>query len=340
MGLPGSGAAYEVDPANAQVVINKALSDAAAFGGPGGGVRLLAGTYTTRGPVIVGERQTLSGAGAPATNLVAATTGWSGDALVKAPLATRVTIEKLAVDGRNRVDHGVLVLQDVAPAVYGPDPMPRIRGVDVFQVTSDGFRLTGARAGACREFHVHDCRAQNCGGWGFNWTNSSDGFIWGCSVQGCKGGGFNVAGGNSKVFGCKAYGCGVDGTPAPAFRVSSGRATVTGCEAQDILGNGFEVSGTNSSVSGCNADSCGDGVNAANSAGFLITGSRVYVSGASYQRGNGGASWLKPGAGQMYAVRFAGGASSIIDLVGGPTIETYQGHISGNPGTGAIVRIV
>lgn len=344
VGLPGSGASYEVTQGACEVAINQALKDASAFsGGVGGSVRLLAGQYITKGPIVLGDRNTLSGAGSPATNIVANVATWSGEAMILTPsgfAGARVTVENLQVDCRNKVGFGVYLRQDGAPVVLGPDPMHRVRGVDVFQAVSDGFRLGGARAGACREFHITDCRAQVCGGFGFNWADSSDGFIQFCSVQGCRGGGYNVAGGNSKVSCCKAYGIGKAGAPANAFQISSGRCTVTGCEAQDVIGNGFYVGGTNSSVSGCNADSCGDGTDPNNSAGFVIAGSRCYVSGVSYQRGNGGMKWELPSAGQMFAVRFAGGSNCVVSVVGGATIETYKGHVSGTPGSGSSVTVI
>jgi hypothetical protein len=42
----------------------------------------------------------------------------------------------------------------------------------------------------------------------------------------------------------------------------------------------------------------------------------------------------------MYAVRFAGGASSIVDIVGGNVMETYKGNVIGSPPSSALVRVI
>jgi len=336
--MPGSGADYVVDPTNAQAVTNEALSAV----GAGGSVRVMAGEYTISSPILVGNRQSFVGDGSAQT-VFTASGKFSGQALVRTPVGfrgTRVVLRDFAVNGLNKVANGVLVEANAKPDRYAPDPMPILNGIFVFQTAGDGFVLGGTYSGGCREFHVSDCRAQTTGGWGFNWSNSSDGFIWGCSVQGAAGGGYLVGGGNSKVFGNKVYSTGAPGAPAPGFRVSSSRCTLSGNEAQDCYGNGYEISGADCSVSGCTADSTGTGKDPGTSAGFLVSATRAMVTGKSYMRVNGGCQWIVQGAGQMYALRTTGADRQYIRLVSGAAVETWRGDISGTPASDSDVVVI
>ncbi|SCL67739.1 Pectate lyase superfamily protein [Micromonospora eburnea] len=344
VGPAGSGATYEVDPAvGAQAAINAALgTDAqrAVFVAPG--------TYKVKAPVVLHDKQALIGAG-PLVTMLRADSAFSGSALVVNPWsgdfvgASRQCVSDIGLDGAGVVANGVNFQMNAKPATYGPDPAPWLTRVFVTKTTGDGIYLGGTYSGGQREFKLTDCRVESAGGWGYN-IQSSDGFVSGCSVQGCVGGGYLLGGGNTKAWGCKAYGVGSATAPAPAFRLASARATVVGCEAQDTAGNGFEILGRNSTVSGCTADSTGIGSSGTdqNSAGFYVGVSAVSLEGGSFQRAGGGGTWLITGAGMRTALYLASGVDYVsVRLVSGPARETpFQRLITGTVGANSSVSVI
>lgn len=338
VGLPGSGAKYIVDAtAGADIAINKALTDV----GVAGTVFLLAGTFSVKAPIVLGDMQALVGC-SPHSTMLDVVTGWAGGAVIETPVGyagVRNVIRDLGINGHSRVAKGINLIIDNPPSSYGPDPQPWINRVFVYGVTGDGIYLGGTYGGAQREAKVSDCRVQNVGGWGFN-IQSSDVFISGNSVQGGDLGGFNIGGGNSKVWGCKAYSCGVVGAPAPGFMIDS-RAVITGCEAQDNLGNGFEVRGPDANLSGCVADSNGDGVTAGVSSGFFINSNYCHIEGSSYQRAGGGATWKVAGAGQMHALRIASGAHHTYAVLStGSHPAPYVSNLLGTASADSLVTFI
>ncbi|MEV4758020.1 glycosyl hydrolase family 28-related protein [Micromonospora sp. NPDC049559] len=340
VGPAGSGAPFEVDPAvGAQQAINDAL---AAVGQ--GAVFVAGGTYPVKGPIVLGDRQSLVGAG-PLSTLLKAAPGFAGSALVQTPSGTftgsRVSVRDIGLDAAKLAANGINLQISAKPTTYGPDPAPWLSRVFVAQTTGDGIFLGGAYSGGQREFKVTDCRVENAGGWAYH-LDSSDGFVSGCSAQGGTLGGYHLAGGNIKVWGSKVYGSGSGATPGPGFRVGT-RATVVGCEAQDTRGCGFEIVGRGATVSGCTADSTGVGDPGTDrySAGFYVGSSAVSVDGNAYQRAGGGGSWI-PAKGMMWALYLASGVDYVMArVVGDPNRPApFVGGVSGTVGAKSSVTVL
>jgi len=340
VGSAGSGATYEINQSlGAQDAINRALN---AVGQ--GAVYVAGGTHIIKAPIILGDRQTLIGAG-PLGTLLRAGSGFAG-AMVSTPSGTfdgsRMCLFDIGLDGAKLAANGVNLQISEAPARNGPDSAPWLGRVFVTNTTSDGIYLGGAHAGGVREFKITDCRVEHSGGWAYNFQ-ASDGFVSGCSAQGGAKGGYLLGGGNIKMWGCKAYGTGAGAQPGPAFSVSSSRATVVGCEAQDTYGCGFEITGRGSTVSGCTADSTGVGTAGMDrySAGFYIGTSVVNVEGSAYQRTNGGGSWIDA-QGMFWALSLKSGVDHIsVRLVTDPTKATpFKGKISGTVGPNSSVSVI
>ncbi|HEY2672648.1 MAG TPA: glycosyl hydrolase family 28-related protein [Rugosimonospora sp.] len=341
VGPAGSGAPFEVDTTvGAQAAINAALAAAGQ-----GAVFVAGGTYPVKGPVVLGDRQTLIGAG-PLSTVLHAVAGFAGTAMIATPSGTftgsRMCIRDIGLEASGIAGYGVNLQIGAKPAAYGPDPAPWLCRVFVSNTASDGIFLGGAYSGGQRELKVTECRVENAGGWAYN-LDSSDGFVGGCSAQGGKSGGYLVAGGNTKMWGCKAYGTGSGSAPGPAFRLGSARATVVGCEAQDTWGCGFEVTGRSSSLAGCTADSTGVGAAGTDrySAGFYIGSSAVSVQGCAYQRAGGGASWLGA-TGMRWAVYLASGVDYVmVQLVSDPNRPSpFQGGVSGTIGGHSSITVL
>jgi hypothetical protein len=340
VGPAGSGAPFVVDPAvGAQQAINDAL---AAVGQ--GAVFIAGGTYPVKAPIVLGDKQSLVGAG-PVSTLLKAAAGFSGSTMIGTPSGTftgsRMSVRDLGLDASKLVANGVNLQIAAKPASYGPDPAPWLSRVFVAATTGDGIFLGGAYSGGQREFKVTDCRVENAGGWAYH-LDSSDGFVSGCSAQGGALGGYNLAGGNIKVWGSKVYGSGSGNTPGPGFRVGT-RATVVGCEAQDTRGCGFEVYGRGSSVSGCTADSTGIGDAGTDrySAGFYVASSAVTVDGGAYQRAGGGGSWI-PAKGMMWALYLASGVDYVMArIVSDPNRPApFLGGVAGTIGPKSSVTVL
>ncbi|WP_203919841.1 glycosyl hydrolase family 28-related protein [Rugosimonospora africana] len=341
VGPADSGAPFEVDPTvGAQAAINAALAAAGQ-----GAVFVAGGTYPVKGPVVLGDRQTLIGAG-PVSTVLRAVSGFSGTGMITTPsgafTGARMCVRDIGLEASGIAGYGVNLQIGAKPTTYGPDPAPWLSRVFVSNTVSDGIYLGGAYSGGERELKVTDCRVENAGGWAYN-IESSDGFIGGCSAQGGKAGGYLIAGGNTKMWGCKAYGTGNGSAPGPAFRLSSARATVVGCEAQDTWGCGFEVTGRGSSLAGCTADSTGIGTtgNDRYSAGFYIGSSAVNVQGCAYQRAGGGASWLGA-TGMRWSLYLASGVDYVMaQLVSDPNRPSpYQGGVNGTVGAHSSVTVL
>jgi hypothetical protein len=331
VGPAGSGAPYVI---NASVGAQEAINSALAATGQGA-VYIIGGNYPILAPVVIGNEQTLIGAG-PLSTILTAGAGFSGPAMIMTPsgsfTGSRMCIHDIGLEGANRVANGVNLQISGAPTSYGPDPAPWLCRVFVSNTTSDGIFLGGAYSGGEREFKIAECRVEHAGGWAFN-ASSSDGVLIGCTVQGSTAGGFNLAGGNIKAVGCKAYfsGDASSSTPGPCFRTTS-RATIVGCEAQDGKGCGFEITGPNTIVSGCTADSCGNGTSARYSAGFYLGASGVNLSVASYQRSGGAGSML-------YGVYLANGVDYLVaQVVSGPNaIAPFTAAVFGSAGSHSTV---
>lgn len=347
VGPAGSGATYEVDPAvGAQAAINTALgsgSQKAVFVAPG--------TYLVKGPVVLGDKQALIGAG-PLVTMLKATSGFTGSALVVNPWSgdendsSRQCVTDIGLDGANLAANGVNFQMNIAPRSYGPDPAPWLTRVFVSRTTGDGIYLGGTYSGGMREFKLTDCRVENTGGWGYN-LQSSDGFVSGCSCQGSDAGGYLIGGGNIKVWGSKVYGTGTSSTAGPGFRLDSARATLSGCEAQDSAGNGFEIKAVNCTLSGCTADSTGFGNSPGgtdlNSAGFHVAASAVNIEGGSFHRSGGGPRWiLDTSAGMRCALYLASGVDYVaVRLVTGQARPApFQRLISGTVGAQSSVSVI
>jgi hypothetical protein len=324
VGPAGSGAPYEIDTSvGAQGAINAALTATGQ-----GAVYIVGGTFTMLAPVVIGNEQTLIGAG-PLSTILTAGSGFSGAAMIMTPsgsfTGSRMCIRDIGLEGKNLVANGVNLQISGNPTDYGPDPNPWLSRVFVSDTTSDGIYLGGSYSGGEREFKITECRVEHAGGWAYN-LSSSDGFLGGCSVQGCTLGGYYLNGGNIKAAGCKAYYTGNTGndTPGPAFHVAT-RATIVGCEAQDGYGCGFEILAQNVVLNGCTADSCGNGTSGRYSAGFYVDGQGVNLSTASYQRSGGNGK-------QMYGIYLASGVDYLIaNVVSGP--NAYSPFVSAVYGT-------
>jgi hypothetical protein len=310
VGPSGSGAPYPVDTTvGAQGAINQALTD-----NPRGAVYIAPGSYVLKGAVVIGDWQTLAGAGPLSTLLTAASTFPSATAMITTASgsnAGRICIHDLALEAAGFAQNGINLQAASTNPTYGPDPQPWIDRVFVSNTTGDGIYLGGTYSGGEREFKVTNCRVEHAGGWAYNLL-STDGFIGACSAQGGTSGGFFLAGANIKAYSCKAYSTGdsASSTPGPAFKVSS-RNTLVGCEAQDTHGCGFEVSSHNVTLSGCLADSCGSGTNDRYASGFYLDGGSILLSGSAVQRAAGS------GVGAMRrCVNIATGSDYlIVDLV-------------------------
>lgn len=324
VGPAGSGAPYPIDTSvGAQGAINAALTAT----GPGA-VYIVGGNFTVLAPIVIGNEQTLIGAG-PLSTILTAGSGFSGPAMIMTPSGTftgsRMCIRDIGLEAKKLVANGINLQITGSPTDYGPDPNPWLSRVFVSDTTSDGIYLGGSYSGGEREFKITECRVEHAGGWAYNLT-SSDGFIGGCSVQGCTLGGYYLNGGNIRAAGCKAYYTGDTGTstPGPAYHVSS-RATIAGCEAQDGYGCGFEVIGQNVVLNGCTADSCGNGTSGRYSAGFYLDGQGINLSVASYQRSGGAGQ-------QMYGMYLASGVDYLIaNVASGP--NAYSPFVSAVYGT-------
>jgi len=323
VGPAGSGAPYEVSTSvGAQGAINAALAATAQ-----GAVYVVGGNFTVLAPIVIGNEQTLIGAG-PLSTILTAGSGFSGTAMITTPSSftgSRMCIRDIGLEGKNLVANGINLQNSGEPVDYGPDPNPWLSRVFVSDTTSDGIYLGGTYSGGQREFKITECRVEHAGGWAFN-LSSSDGFIGGCSDQGSTLGGYYLNGGNIKAAGCKAYYTGNTGTdtPGPAFHISS-RATIVGCEAQDGYGCGFEIAAQNVALNGCTADSCGNGTSGRYSAGFYVDGQGVNLSVASYQRSGGAGQ-------QMYGMYLASGVDYLIaHVVSGP--NAYSPFVSAVYGT-------
>jgi len=341
VGPVGSGAPFVIDPV---VGAQKAINDALAAVGQGG-VYVAGGTYPVKAPVVLGDKQSLAGAG-PLSTILKAATGFTGAAMISTPAGTftgsRMAVRDIGLEGAKIAATGVNLQISAKPTAYGPDPAPWLTRVFVASTTGDGIVLGGAYAGGQREFKITDCRVENVGGWSYN-IASSDGFLSGCSSQGGAAGGYNLAGGNIKAWGCKAYGSGVGATPGPGFRVASSRATIVGCEAQDTRGCGFELHGRTSTVSGCTADSTGIGDPGTDrySAGFYVATSAVNIDGCAYQRPGGGGSWLDA-KGMMWALYLETGVDYVMArLVSDPNKPTpFVGAVNRTPGARSAVQVL
>lgn len=340
VGPAGSGAPFEIDPAvGAQQAINAAL---AAVGT--GAVYVAGGTFPVKAPIVLGDRQSLVGAG-PGTTILRATTGFAGSAMIQTPSGTftgsRMSIRDIGLDAAKQVANGINLQISAKPTAYGPDPAPWLSRVFVAATTGDGIFLGGAYSGGQREFKVTDCRVENAGGWAYHF-DSSDGFVSGCSAQNGAAGGYNLAGGNIKAWGCKVYGSGSGDTPGPGFRINS-RASIVGCEAQDTRGCGFELHGRGTTLSGCTADSTGIGDPGTErySAGFYVAASAVNIDGSAYQRPGGGGSWI-PAKGMMYALYLASGVDYVMArIVTDPNRpEPFVGGIRGTVGSRSSVTVL
>jgi hypothetical protein len=340
VGPAGSGAPYEVDTAaGAQVAINAALQ---AVGQ--GEVLVAGGTYPVKGPVVIGDHQSLRGTG-PLSTLLKAVSGYTGGAMVQTPSGTftgsRMVLADLGLEAAHLATNGVNLQIGAAPSSYGPDPNPWLSRLFVSNTTGDGIVLGGAYSGGQREYKIAECRVEHAGGWCYN-LGSSDGFVGMCSAQGGLSGGYNLAAGNVKVFGCKVYSSGDGATPGPGFRTAA-RVTMSGCEAQDTLGCGYEILGRGSVVSGCTADSTGVGAAGTDrySAGFYVGASVVTVDGAAYQRPGGGATWLGA-TGMRWSLMLASGVDYVLArLVSDPNRPApYQGTVSGTAGAHSSVTVL
>src|SRR4051812_786747 len=83
VGPAGSGAPFVIDPV---VGAQKAINDALAAVGQGA-VYVAGGTYPVKGPVILGDKQALAGAG-PLSTILKAATGFTGTAMISTPTGT------------------------------------------------------------------------------------------------------------------------------------------------------------------------------------------------------------------------------------------------------------
>src|SRR3954468_21410855 len=115
VGPAGSGAPYEVDTtAGAQVAINAALQ---AVGQ--GEVLIAGGTYPVKGPVVIGDHQSLRGAG-PLSTLLKAVSGYAGGAMVQTPSGTftgsRMFLADLGLEAAHLATNGVNLQISAAPS--------------------------------------------------------------------------------------------------------------------------------------------------------------------------------------------------------------------------------
>lgn len=95
--------------------------------------------------------------------------------------------------------------------------------------------------------------------------------------------GFKIAGANSRLYGCKAFGQ-LGTSNSWGFAVSgAGRHLIAACEAQDCQGDGYSLAGNYPSVAtGCIADSCGGVGYRIDSAGQTLSGCTALNRGGSY----------------------------------------------------------
>lgn len=304
VGMPGSGATFIVDnTAGANIAIQAAL----AAVGKRGAIKQLPGIYQWKAPVVMQREQVIEGPGGQAAYNIAAV-GWAGEAMIMNNFAeldsVRHRVYGLALDAANRAPRCTYFGINGTPTVWSPDPAPDFDTLFLTSSTGNLMDFGGSYSGSMREARIHNCRFQHGGGWSVN-LNASDAVISHCTSQGSDGGGYNLAQGNIRSIGNKAYSTGVVGAPRPGFRIGTS-GTVSGCEAQDTYGNGFELWGPDIQIDGCVADSTGDGVTSTQSCGFWVSSGALAptIRGKAYHRNGRGAIWKAAGAGQRHSIGF------------------------------------
>ena len=133
-----------------------------------GAVLVAGGTYPIKGPVILGDQQTLVGAG-PLSTVLHAVPGFTGAAMVTTPpgafTGSRMCVRDIGLAAAGLAATGVNIQISAKPSAYAPDPAPWLCRVFVTNTTGDGIFLGGAYSGGQREFKVTECRVENAGGW-------------------------------------------------------------------------------------------------------------------------------------------------------------------------------
>jgi hypothetical protein len=147
--------------------------------------------------------------------------------------------------------------------------------------------------------------------------SASDLFVSDCTVAQPGTTGIRLAGGNSRVWGCKVFGGGFPNQAAFAV-IGGGRHQVGICEAQDFNGHGFSVGGNNVCVlTACTADSCSgagfrlDSVNGT----ARLEGVVVYRVGGSYKPQAGLRAFMTRGQYASIVVQDATGSNPFPELV-------------------------
>lgn len=202
------------------------------------------------------------------------------------------------------------------------DPRHRIFDVIIVE-TYYGIQLDGGT-----EIRIDRCTIQRARNVGIAATQT-DMFISNTTVAASASHGFDIFGGNTRLWGCKAFGGGNGSPDTFGFHIGgSGRHEVTACEAQDVNGSGFSVDGQDSSVwSSVVADSCsGYGFHFATVNSGRVQGAVIARSGGLYT----------PSAGVDIPAYAVSGNSIQVSIGGGGSAFNY---LSNAPGHGSTIVI-
>jgi hypothetical protein len=242
-------------------------------------VQLPAGRIKVNDTVRIPANTTLRGHGFAGTYLVRSTSGTSAGPVLG---ITSGSIEQIICDlGVICQDHSVdcidLTGSNASPSILA-DSSTTIRDV----VCVGGKRGVYVPASAGTEHRFAHVRCYRQWSHGFD-VGATDCFFECCTAAASgqanrPGGtpvndvaGFNIAGANSRIVGCKAFGqIGAGGSASGSgfILAGAGRHQVSTCEAQDCMGSGFSIVGPDITLTACLSDSCGR-------AGFFVQDGQV-----------------------------------------------------------------
>lgn len=332
---------YVCAGSNDQTVINTALLAASrpsdGFGGIGGGCVELVGPNfyvgnNNTGSITMYPATWLRGSG-PATMIRPMFTSYTGLGCIQLINDTtdHTQLSDFTIGKENSSQSnctGILYTTSASSSgsAYswdtGSDSFHSIHHISVLKTAGYGLHLSGGR-----EFQVMDVLAWDTALSSFQ-INASDSKFTACTAQAGTGGpGFAVAGGNSKLTGCKAYY--TDGSN-DGYYVTSSRAELVGCAAQDNGRYGFNVTGVDVTMSGCVADS-----NArmdSSGGGFLIGNTGIFEGLHAFDRNQ------TPASPQLRGIVFSG--TPQVYLTGRVRVPSGTNHIVGSPGANSYMRVV
>lgn len=266
------------DTAAINAALQAAIVPISGFSGtslPARIVQLPAGRIVTSGQILMPSNVILQGHGPSATQLLQGLTS-ENFIVLQTGTEVQVTVRDLGViqSGTPSSGSAIAFINSSETSILG-DARHIIENVVIVGTANGIYTQTNT------EVRVINCSVYRTPGYGY-FLNGTDEYIWGSTAGACGATSFFLAGANSRLFGCKAFG--QTALSNGAFFVDgSGRHEVTCCEAQDNFSYGFNFSGTyGSNLTDCIADSNAyDGFSISD--GSTVTGcSTIYRSGGAH----------------------------------------------------------